>query len=248
MDEQIKSFQRDGFIILRNVLTLEQVSSLRTTLIQLLHRPMDERGLGDEENTLENIWVRFPQLRWVLFHKPVLNVLRQFLGEKFVFLRDGAAHLNNSVPWHRDTDTYEKAEYDFHRQKNFQVVNICYYLQDSEKGGLEIIPRSHLLNFKPFSQVGRWKRSQEKPITIPSRAGDAILFDPRLIHRGTQANKGTPEEKVAIFFSSTNTSAPVKTIHDLFLLDPDICNLYLRDFHYPEELLKMAEQHGTILP
>ena len=244
MDERIRSLRRDGFLVVKNMMSREEVSRARSCLREALDRLPGERALGEEANTLENVWARYPKLRWVLFHEPMLRVLRGFLGEKFAILRDAAAHSNNFTSWHRDTIAFDDAQATFHLRRDFRVINVAYYLQDAINGGLEVVPQSH-------RSGRRWIKSlmpHKEPFAIPIKAGDAILFDADLLHRGAPRHPTATEEKMAIFFATCPISPYAREFNDLLLVHHQKCNLYLKDFHYPDDFIGMAEKYGLSLP
>src|SRR5262249_13566498 len=135
--EQIKSFHKNGYVLVPNVLTAEQVALLRTGLKPKFDRPEAERYPGDSDGFLLDCFSRYPDLRWLLFHPPTLAVLRSLLGDDFVFLREAAAHRQNFGGWHKDTTSQESVGHMFQWLDDYLMVEIAYYLQDNseEYGG-----------------------------------------------------------------------------------------------------------------
>jgi len=96
----------------------------------------DFASAGDDKNKnnrLYDIYNGYPEARWLLFHKPVLDVLRSLLGEDCSEIPECSVALNSFGVnqwggWHKDTTTQEIAGYDLHYQDDFLMVGLAYYL------------------------------------------------------------------------------------------------------------------------
>lgn len=257
---QKDSFARDGFLLVPQVLTPEQVAELRGTLQSLFARPSEERGVGDTGHILMDIYSRHPSLQWLLFHEPMLQALRDLLGEDFRALRESAAHFNNFGGWHKDTMAQEKAGRKFQWESDYLMVEAGFYLQDNSRefgGGLDVVPGSQAQSEQFAAEVpriARWmgKKPAAKPIkdcfSVPNRAGDLVIFDFRINHRATphQVKVLPPErEKLAIFMACSRNNSHVAAYHEFIGGRPGY--EYLRDSAYPKELLQSAQARGVHL-
>ncbi len=212
-----------------------------------------------------DIFSRWPEIRWLLFHPGVLAVLRAILGDDFLVLRECAAHVDAYTRWHKDTTSLEAAGHAFHRAADFQMVQAAFYLQDNSTrhgGGLDVAPGSHrtpdpfvdaMKSYRPDTLVERvWHRVFPRRdrdvaggLTLPSRAGDMIVFDFRITHRGTQRRRKPPRglEKMAIFVACSRRNAHVAAYHH-FLEGRD-SYAYLKGFAYPPDLVAQAAAAGV---
>jgi len=133
---------------------------------------------------------------------------------------------------HTDTTTQENLGHLFHKNADFRMVTVGMYLQDNNEfgGGLYLVPGSHLRPdpiarlrrlqedyYKSFMKRALKKLSLGKlfiynnyeqrgvgrgGIDIPSKAGDLIIFDMRIIHRASHPTVSDPAPnggKLAIF-------------------------------------------------
>lgn len=211
---QLEQFNRDGYIVVRDVLDAPVVAELRSFLTPLFDKgtvhpgdvqfPPKEgvRGGG----VRHDVWSRYPELRVTMTQPRVLGALRSLLGDDFVVLPETVAHDSRYGGWHKDTTPLERAGVDFHKDPEFAMLECAYYLQDNDEygGGLDVVPGSHTeedvtpaapkVTFldKVAYKLGRPRYkandvfAREGALSIPSRAGDLIAFDLRLDHMATQ--------------------------------------------------------------
>jgi len=163
--EQRRQFETDGYILVPEVLTASQIRWLRDFFRPKFDLPPGQRFAGDaygndkyKNNRLYDIYNRYPEARWLLFHKPVLDILRSLLGDDCVEIPECSVALNSFGVnqwggWHKDTTTQEIAGYDLHYQDDFLMVGLAYYLQDNTEeygGGLDVQPGSHRQRRDPY--------------------------------------------------------------------------------------------------
>jgi len=240
--------------------------------------PPEARLPGDSERYLFLPFSRYPEVRWLFFHEPTLSVLKSLLGERFAATPDDSVHLNGFGRWHKDTTSPELDGHTFHYQDDYLIITAAYYLQDNTAdygGGLDIQPGSHrqrndcfvaqrkermhkpasgILQKTLFKLTGRGAENAdfELPpgdvLSVPSRAGDLVLFDCRINHRATparQTNIPPEKEKMAVFetYSRDNAYAPATANYSRARKD----YTYLRDFSWPADFRARAEAAGINL-
>ena len=263
--EQKQQFHRDGYLLVPGVLTKEEVASLRKLVRPIFDLPADQRHPGDTPSVVFDVYSRYPEVRWLLFHEPTLNILRSLLGNDFVVLREAAVHLNQFFPkWHKDTTSQEEVGHTFHWQDDFLMVEIAFYLQDNSEeygGGLDVEPGSHVepdkrLHWPRRTRLqrvldrvtGKNRVVEDRPFSIPSRAGDLLIFHFRTNHRATlplQNPVPSDHEKLVFFLACSSNSPHVKAYHDFLASRPNY--IYLQDFRYPPDLLEQAKKAGVTL-
>lgn len=158
LSEQQERFRQDGYLIVRDVLSAQQVASLRAFLqprFEALHPgPATTIGVvtGSQRN-LFNVYKNHPEVRWLLFHEPALQAFRSLLGDDFVFTWDAEATWNGFGGLHTDTTSQEGLRYKYFLAPDCVMGPAAYYLQDNSDeygGGLSVIPGSHLSSDDPF--------------------------------------------------------------------------------------------------
>jgi hypothetical protein len=206
---------RDGYVIVPNVLTPEEVRSARHFFLEKFKNPEKHFEGNDYVEAMFEIYERFEELSGLLFKEPAISIVRQLLGENFVLLKDSSVNYNRyGWWWHKDTSNEERRGYTYHLEPQFRRLMVTYYLQDNHKiygGGLDVEPGTHLLpdpgfEYPTWSEekdplwrriLGKPKKEKKKlpnyndhmvkkPFTIPNKAGDLVIFDVKINHRATQ--------------------------------------------------------------
>ncbi|HZS09414.1 MAG TPA: phytanoyl-CoA dioxygenase family protein [Blastocatellia bacterium] len=183
-EEQKRQFERDGYILVPGILNHDQVSRLRSFFRPEFDRPAEKRGIGDTDKVLMDIYSRYPESRWLLFHEPALSVVGSLLGDDFLVLRESAVHLNMFVDWHKDTSAQEKSGHTFQWEDDYQMVEVGYYLQDNTEeygGGLDVVPGSHRSPDTFYSQYDysapvKGQATGQKMMSLTSTVFDKIRY------------------------------------------------------------------------
>ena len=259
--EHRQQFHEQGYVVVPGVLSGDEVARLRAALRPKFDVPPEQRFSGDGDGVLFDVFNRHPETRWLLFHASSIQVLRLLLGDDFVVLRECAAQLERFGPWHKDTTSQERAGHRFHHEHDFCMVEAAYYLQDNDPvcgGGLDVEPGSHRSD-DAFARRTRLQRAWGKVaggpklgdaeiVSVPSRAGDLVIFDFRLNHRATPRRRSLPPggtEKIAIFQACSSNTPHVDAYHAF--INGWAPYVYLRDFAYPAEVLAEARRHNLTL-
>jgi Phytanoyl-CoA dioxygenase (PhyH) len=168
-----------GYVLVPGVLDPTKVAELRFTV----DRVLDERGIAKAGGTvLPNAASLAPEIAWVLTHDPILEAVRGALEcNEPVFTLEADLHRNYLARhWHKDTgeQVMDRGYFglDSFGRSDCRVVKVAIYLQDhdGDRRGLRVRPGSHR-----DSDLG-----SGNGVAIASRAGDAVLFDVRISHRG----------------------------------------------------------------
>jgi hypothetical protein len=258
--DQIDSFHRDGYLLVPGLLTADQVAGLRKSLLAKFNVPPEKRYPGDTGHVVFDLFGRYEDLRWLLFHEPTLRVLKSLLGEDFVVLRETAAHRGVYTGWHKDTTSQEREGHTFQWDPDYLMIEAGYYLQDNTPehgGGLDVEPGSHRAPDPFLKEPGKVRKALKRigaiggpvknVVSVPNKAGDLILFDFRTNHRATHRAKPPPpgQEKLSIFLACSTNTPHVKKYHDFIHGRPSY--VYLKDFSYAPDLLEEATRNGLRL-
>jgi hypothetical protein len=260
-------FERNGFLLAPGVFSPAQVQKLRNFVIELFDRPLRYKGDFDRKEggvpgVRFDVFARCPELSWLPMHPPMLAVLRGLLGRDFVFLPETAVHDSGFTDWHKDTGAQERAGLTFHWEPDFLMVQVGVYLQDNSPitgGGLDVIPGSHRRHgniglsiarhgLRPRMEKWLWGAAKDSRYSIPSKAGDLVLFHYRLDHQATQpAIRPVPIEhrKLAIFFACSVNNRHVGNYVDYISSRPDY--VYLKEHRYSDDILHAARSQQFIL-
>lgn len=169
--------------------------------------------------------LQYPVLTRAITDTPLRDRLEELLGQHYLIPPYSSVDLNRYVGFHTDTTGIEIDGATFHRHPHFCVVTVAIYLQDGGMQVVPGSHREthdpylHLRQAKheararlQRSRLRRWVHrlsggwlydvnrpfaSHPNAVTIPLRAGDALIFDLRLIHAAGPTPRG---DKVGIFW------------------------------------------------
>jgi hypothetical protein len=150
-----------------------------------------------------------PEL-WRLAAKPALaETMREILGEETRFLQHNDLHVGfSALAWHRDCVTRrlsDHGDWDESREP-YRLARVGFYLHRPEQSGfaLGLVPRSHrrggAVQDADLSRLDRrasplaqaWSlMTRHDPLALRANwltvtPGDAVVFDPRILHAGSR--------------------------------------------------------------
>lgn len=205
--KMIEKVNADGYCIIPEVFSVEQVEKARSLVLQCY----DEQADDDVENipflnrdqrmvyNLQNKNLYFLEL---LFSSELLqNILIHFLNDiwykqiplekpNYILRAYLARSSNRSLPLHIDSFVPYKSEHPF-------VMQAAIVLEDQtvENGCTLVVPGSH--------RTGEYARQEamENAVPIESHAGDIVIWDSRLWHGAGQNTTNTTRWSLIATFS-----------------------------------------------
>jgi ectoine hydroxylase-related dioxygenase (phytanoyl-CoA dioxygenase family) len=199
LDGWVERFDRDGYVLLENVLPPDWVAELRSDLDNALES-QEKRGsamnIGLATRMFEN-----SRANLRLFDvEPVASFAERLIGRDETRLGAEAVHVihNNSfttnpgggiTTWHQDDPAHFKVTHG-EAPRNIRLPVLLftanYYLTDvttPEHGGTETIPGSHLFGAEPPTSMEgtEW---EPKVDHNTAAAGSVVMFNSQVWHRG----------------------------------------------------------------
>jgi hypothetical protein len=228
----IPLLEQNGYAVIRNVLSAAEVDRARAVC--------DEYILADADAETEieaNALLKKPELAF-MFDERLVQACIMWLGGTLAYYPNFLVRLNRYTDWHVDHGfvpeylTQAGHLYD----ANFRHLQCIVYLQDNvpgKGGGLDVRPRSHQwVANGHFPEYGDFESSYPDIVSVDSRAGDLIVFDGRLMHRGTPSDGSRKLRKYGVFWSvSRDDPRQIDSYIDYFLKRVD----YLRTLNRPAE-------------
>jgi ectoine hydroxylase-related dioxygenase (phytanoyl-CoA dioxygenase family) len=189
--EQKFLFDLNGFVLIENALTPEEIAAYREGIYRLCHeKAPDGADWNEQGEPRRTLRVTRPIERDPLFlnlvdHPSVLPILQTVLGESLILI-DNDVELsprhNNQNSWHRGCGThgYHAADGKF----QCTMVKCIWYLSDIRKGqnATRIIPGSH----KSWIAAPPPDSNDHLPgeIELEVTAGTVLIFSEACLHAG----------------------------------------------------------------
>jgi Phytanoyl-CoA dioxygenase (PhyH) len=236
-DDLATKFERDGYVVIDDILEPATVHELRSLFLPIFER--------EKVFVLHDTVLHFPRILDVLRTPRLVQGLTALLGERFAVPPYSSVAFNGFGLFHTDTTGAEISGETFHRHRDCRIVTVAIYLQDNDEygGGIRLAPGSHrqadpyvaltrrkaelrqVVGQSRFRRLAKrlsrgrlydWNKPfKEHPrgVDIPSKAGDAIIWDLRMAHRATPKRAAGPLPhggKLALFFNC-GANNPVTT-------------------------------------
>jgi Phytanoyl-CoA dioxygenase (PhyH) len=199
---QIEQFNRDGYLIVRDVFSPDEARSLRETVYRLAREGLtasDPSFLGSDLSV-------YPELCNLIVDERLVEISRQLVGDGPVYYRDSAVNIGGSGRgWHKDnrnSDRCDLAAPDW--DGRYPLLRMGIYLEDhaEHSGGLALRVGSHVdrpslrrtLAKAFWSAVERVRPgpyvrvlatgmlAAGRPIHAGTRLGDVVVWNLRTTH------------------------------------------------------------------
>jgi len=252
-DSQKEQFERDGFLLVKNVLKPEEVDALRKicydtiesdkkTGTMFMHR-FASNHLGD--------LVNIPKTKSLILDDRVVGMAEKILGDRVTYFGDSIFEIGiGSRGFHKDTSNREDQNHPDWTE-DYPVIRIAFYLQDHTKhsGGLKVRQGSH----------NTVKTNKGKAMFVETEPGDAVIFCLRTSHAGNGVRlkfmpntsishileKRVPsflklpelDERVSIFLTYGLKSGALDRYMD-FMRNHKIYQQRIEHSEYPDELVE----------
>lgn len=170
---------RDGYVVLPALFSREEIQRLRAAVLGYF----DGRGVIFQlGKTQPNAAIECPDISWLFPDPRVVSTFQQAYGAKDVlFTGHCDIHQNAFSAWHKDTGPANGYFDEDCFVDDCRVYKMAIYLQDHDDGqGMTLAPGSH--------RSAPWGRNETVGVPLRSKAGDAVLFDVRIDHRGRLPN------------------------------------------------------------
>tara|TARA_R110000824_G_scaffold10931_1_gene47812 strand:+ start:9071 stop:9871 length:801 start_codon:yes stop_codon:yes gene_type:complete len=205
--QHTKYLKSHGFTILENFLNKEEIIHYKE-LIDTYFAGGKNRCIGytkSPTSTLKPDGINNPHfepMKGIFSNPRLIEVIKKITDNKIRYVHHFDIHLNmpGAKGWHSDVQniyydggkhyTKDKGGVWEEEGEKYGIYRIAIYLQDHiNGGGFSVIPASHSIPENEDKLYNNINIDQfESPFHIPSKAGDCIIFDARLLHKGEQYN------------------------------------------------------------
>ncbi|MCZ7645489.1 MAG: phytanoyl-CoA dioxygenase family protein [Planctomycetota bacterium] len=217
-EEQAAFFRREGFLVLRGVLSRAELDELDAEVARMVREhhklPRIREGFDLEPN--QDAKRATPTFRKIggmsdlsgafhdlMCHPRITRALRMVMGPVIELYRDvlmmKPARVGREKPWHQDSVYWPWNPMD--------LCSAMTALDDAapENGCLQVIPRTHLKEIQHYGrelQIDLTEEQQANTHYVPLKAGDTLLFHSLLLH-GSEPNRSEQDRRVAILSYKT---------------------------------------------
>ncbi len=261
-----ESYRQNGFVLVKNVIEEDELIELRRHLDS---RFKDGDLKGQRFMELGEIFkddIVFRQF----FKECLVSRLKAALGDDLWFIPDFVLHHsfygvgwpNRNSGWHIDAgfEFSERKPYLFRQDYLFAKVGI--YLQDWDNGwggGILAMPGSHrwyygagkLARLKLMAKT-KWNLTKQRSpglpspaVNAPTKAGDALCFDARLLHQAS-----LPDEKniQKIADRKSDVWLDVPREHTKYVMYVDACPTAMVKDHMVSRLVRSIIHEPDVPP
>ena len=220
-DEQVLSYEENGYVAGIRILSVEQIEWLRNELAELVQPGHDGSELWHEYHSNESTdpntvlfhalgaWRTRPGFHDLLWHPQFVGAAKQLLGGKVRFWHDQLfckpAQHGGVVAWHQDYSYWTRTQPMAHLT--------CWIGLDEatrDNGCLQYVPGSHRWNLLPITGLAgdmdairdvltdeQWEQFQH-PVAIELQPGEAAFHHPLLIHGSYENHTDGPRRAVVL--------------------------------------------------
>ena len=197
-----QQLEREGFALVRGVLTADEVSALGAEITAVFDGSDPDRPQDARNEFRHGMLNRSPLSQKAIAARGILDVIEPLLGEDCHVIANTAWRNqpgHQGGPWHCDAGPHvprpENVPWPDAIPYPVFAIGVHIFLQDCpmEAGPTAVLPGSHRSGrLPPRDRITDTALTFEnKPaVLLPARVGDAILFVSDAWHRGTAAQPG----------------------------------------------------------
>jgi|WetSurMetagenome_2_1015567.scaffolds.fasta_scaffold03284_2 hypothetical protein len=217
--DQCAAFRRDGHVLLRGVVTPEEVEYYRRLIAELVDKHARIRDVRVAPNTIKplleyvaNAWQKSDEIKELVFAKRFARIAAELMGVRGVRLYHDEALVKEPgsppAPWHKDHYSWPLATH--HTIKMWlalvnirpEMAAIRYATGTHRAGQFPEVPPS----YESDELFGRIIHDHKIPVvTYSMQAGDASFHSGEILHSTFANNSGTPREGLAVTYFADGT-------------------------------------------
>jgi ectoine hydroxylase-related dioxygenase (phytanoyl-CoA dioxygenase family) len=210
-DAALEAFEVDGGTVVRGLLDIEWIESLRDAMPMILERtydPLDRMRAPQRDGPTSSVvqsdgmWRDCEAFRRFLFESPIGAVAAAALRSTSVRLYEDlllyrpAGREHGAPGWHRDAPYWPV--------RGRQLANVWFSLEavTADTGAVRIVAGSHLDRAEE-ARATLTLDSEPDPdrvITFEAEPGDVVVFHPRALHSGYGSAPDRPRRTFTIRF------------------------------------------------
>lgn len=222
-ESQIKAYQDDGFIVMKNIFTSAEIETLRAAESSPeIQTVLQEKGIEHQTVHLLELTKRHPAFLHLARDPRIVGAIRSLLGEDIQLQHSKLATKSvtkgtGEFGWHQDIT--------FYPHTNTSLLSVFVYLDDAtpENGCMSMLRGSHRLG--PLNHLDaegqfdgscrepqHWQNDPENVVPVTPRAGSISIHHCLTLH-GSPANiSGQPRRGVVFSYRADDAHQLADTV------------------------------------
>ena len=199
--QQIRSLEVDGYVVLPDLLSAEQIAGIRAELMRLPTQGTDysahQRGFSGVQ------WTDSPNAISVIALPAMISFLERLFGDELIctpctYAVSQPGHPGIAI--HTDAQPYGSKIFGLGASSPC-LVRVLYYLDDltPEHSPFKVIPGSHLSLHADGNPYRRYL-SHEDEMLVTCRAGSAVIINQKVFHANYPNFSDTDRHLLAIAY------------------------------------------------
>ncbi len=224
--QQVQQIETEGYLVLPNLLTADEIALLKTETASLETTAVD---YSDHQRTTGNVQFSGPALTALVGHPPTIRFLEALLGDQLVMMTYAYARSEPGHPGislHTDGQPYGSEIFGYEGSCPV-LIRVLYYLDDltPDVSPFRVVPRSHLCLHADANPYLRYE-SHPDEVMVTVAAGSAVLIHHGVFH-GNFPNIGTRFREMLAIAYRPAWAGPIQDVNewettDLAGLSPEI--------------------------
>jgi len=197
-EDKIKQFWKDGYLIVKNVYSQNEVETYRNFISKECKKNLGEESLNYKELEQKNLKdiLSYPELQSVILNKKLISTIRDILGDEVVYWGYSSFRWNEKP--YRSFHNDAKNDFDCPFTTKYPLVRVGVYLQNHSdfsngvkiwKGSCHTLRYGRKLLKKIFIEKGSFKylfpQQFYKSVNVKTEAGDVVIWNLRTCHSGS---------------------------------------------------------------
>ncbi|HEU5101157.1 MAG TPA: phytanoyl-CoA dioxygenase family protein [Roseiflexaceae bacterium] len=200
LGQRIQQIEVEGYVVLPDLLTAEQVASLKAETARLETRAVDYSIHQQVRPAVQFVGGAITEL---IANPPTIAFLRELFGDEIVLMSYAYARSEPGHPGislHADGQPYGSQIFGYEGSCPW-LVRVLYYLDDltPEISPFRVVPHSHLSMHADANPYKRYAAHPEE-VMVPVKAGSAVLINHRVFHGNYPNIGGRARELLAIAY------------------------------------------------
>jgi len=192
----VAQFNRDGYLLLKGILTKEETDVLRDLMERKYQDPKMHEEAGDHIRgvSMMRMYEYDINFRYLITRAPIVSLAEAILGDDCHMMSQNALRYepDQGGGWHVDDRVHFPLPDDIPRHDERVtlpcfVMNVMFPLSridDVKYGVTEVVPGSHYAGRRPADPHAEPEFDGQGPVSLLGEPGDVVFFHNQVWHRG----------------------------------------------------------------